>query len=1078
MDFFGYNNTAKNPSKDGVDVTGVSNAQMSQYGKAEKEISKLKVPEIYNRADPHSRVFVAMFDGTGNDLNNPARGITNIGLLKKQIDTLAHDKSSIAGQYIRGPGTQEDAIERVLDGAKGLTYQARQEFMYQKFQQQCEKWLKEDPNAKITVMSTGFSRGAEQAAGFTRMVHDRGIAGAKDPDHPERKVLALRPPGSIAQAVVMYDPVASGEPERHDRRLPPSVISGVQIRANDEHRTDFVSTTNIKQGHSADGRFLAFTVPGAHSDVGGGYKLRGLSDRSFNLATDYQNRLLGGDLIRKQVVSKDPTHSVIHDSTQHERFWRKSDSPVRENVPMGERAAASATLQAQYPAKAQPAAPAPQAAAAAHKEAPQPAKAQPAAPAAHKETPRPAKDQHAAPAPAAHKEAAPAKEQHAAAAAHKETPRPAKDQHAAPAPAAHKEAPHPAKEQHAAAAHKETPRPAKDQPAAPAPAAHKEAPQPAKEQHAAPTPHAAAAAHKEAPQPAKDQHAPPAPQTAATAIKETSHPVKDQHAAPAPQAVSTAQNVAPRSVTEQAPATPAPQAVSAAQNVAPRPVSEQAPAAPAPQAVSAAQNVAPRPVTEQGPAAPAPQAMAAAQNVAPRPVTEQAPAAPAPQEMSAAQNVAPRPVTEQAPAAPAPQAVAAAQNVAPRPVAEQAPAAPAPELDGKAAFAKQLQAAGLELKEPPVMDGTLQRVAIAGGAPGNRDGAYAGHLDGHPHGHITNFASGVQTNWSQDGMTLSDKQQGQLTAHAQDARQQRGTELSEQYNQVSAKIVEKLDRLPDHPPAEGNAYMASKKIDAYGVKFEGDTMIVPMRDINGKVWSAQTIQPGEDGGSSFEKGSRRVGNMHIIGDIKPGADVLVTESYASGASLHQATGKAVVVAFDARNIDPVVESVKSRHPTNALYIMADNDKQSQQNVGGEKATAAAEKHQVGIAFPESKSGKVADFNELHVREGLPAVKAQVDKAVDRSVDHSREQATSVAHAQRGDSAEVKAATPDGKHTGPVIAVTKYHAIQAVGEKSYIVHQLSDLPSVPVQDKPLTIAYQDGRAQMTDKAPEKVASLQR
>ncbi|ATQ73578.1 hypothetical protein CR152_02950 [Massilia violaceinigra] len=408
----------------------------------------------------------------------------------------------------------------------------------------------------------------------------------------------------------------------------------------------------------------------------------------------------------------------------------------------------------------------------------------------------------------------------------------------------------------------------------------------------------------------------------------------------------------------------------------------------------------------------------------------------------------------------------------PGPATDPAESQRRPIPDAPAAFGKQIQAAGLALNDSPVMDGTLQRVPVAGGLPGNRDGAYAGHLDGHPHGHISNFASGVKQDWSMDGVALSSKQQSQLAVDAQNARQQRGTELSEQYNNVAAKTMEKFERLPDTPPAGGNAYLASKQIDGHGVKFDGDKVVVPLRDIDGKIWSAQTIQPGEDGGATFEKGGRRVGNMHIIGDIKPGNDVLVAEGYASGASLHQATGKPVVVAFDVRNMDAVVDSVKSRHPTVPVHIMADH-------AGVEKATAAAEKHQVGIAFPESKTaGKMADFNELHVREGLPAVKDQVDKALARSVDHSLEQATTAARAQRGDSAEVRTAAADSKHTGPVTAMTSYHAVQAVGEKAFIAHELRDLPGIPVQDKPILIAYHDGRAQMSDMAPERAAGQQR
>ncbi|WP_445352058.1 KfrB domain-containing protein [Massilia pseudoviolaceinigra] len=51
-------------------------------------------------------------------------------------------------------------------------------------------------------------------------------------------------------------------------------------------------------------------------------------------------------------------------------------------------------------------------------------------------------------------------------------------------------------------------------------------------------------------------------------------------------------------------------------------------------------------------------------------------------------------------------------------------------------------------------------------------------------------------------------------------------------------------------------------------------------------------------------------------------------------------------------------------------------------------------------------------------------------------------------------------------------------MQAVSEKAVVVHQLRDLPSVPVPNKPVTIAYQEGRAQVTEKAPDKPAQPQR
>lgn len=320
---------------DGVDVKQATPEQLATYTRAEAQINAFEVPQLYDAKDPDSRVFVALFDGTGNDAIKDPKHITNVGLLKEQIENARMENPNIAFYYKEGPGTQ-GGLKGLVDGATGGTYQERLEDMYEKFDIQSAAWLRENPHAKISVVSVGFSRGAEQAAGFTRMVDERGV---QNPDarkvetYPlalglkEDKVTFTAPPlqepGKQAQALAMYDPVATGAPERKDRRPADSVISGLQIKAGDEHRSLFPADNIIPQGLSADKRFLGVTTAGCHSDIGGGYELNGLSTRNFNLMSGYLNASLGSALIMKREVPAEPEKSVIHDSTQHQFFYRR-----------------------------------------------------------------------------------------------------------------------------------------------------------------------------------------------------------------------------------------------------------------------------------------------------------------------------------------------------------------------------------------------------------------------------------------------------------------------------------------------------------------------------------------------------------------------------------------------------------------------------------------------------------------------------------------------------------------------------------------------------------------------------------
>lgn len=312
--------------QDGVSTYPADAHDLRSFQTAADQLSRLPAPVFHKTSDPHDRLFVAAFDGTWNDAVNDPEHITNVGLLSRQINMSADANGRrIVSGYVKGVGTQENAIERTLDGAIGYTYDQRLEEMYRQFTVQAKEWLREDPQAQIRIADIGFSRGAEQAAGFSRLVHERGI---QDPDgavtvrdENGNQVVQytkppLVPPGLTPQAVGLFDPVGTGEPRDHDRRLPPSVVSGFQITAEDERRGLFKSTSIIDPGATPDGRFLNVMVGGAHSDVGGGYHLDGLSTRSGNLMTDYLNALSDTPYLQKRAEPGDPALNVVHRSEQ------------------------------------------------------------------------------------------------------------------------------------------------------------------------------------------------------------------------------------------------------------------------------------------------------------------------------------------------------------------------------------------------------------------------------------------------------------------------------------------------------------------------------------------------------------------------------------------------------------------------------------------------------------------------------------------------------------------------------------------------------------------------------------------
>jgi hypothetical protein len=313
---------------------------MHLYKDASDALSNFKVPTLLHKGNPHEHLYVAAFDGTGNDKFKDPEHATNIALIDNQLSRMVQAGNDQVGEdYMPGPGTQSQPLVRILDGAIGFTHEKRVEAMYARFIEKAARWFREDPNASIRVADIGFSRGAEEAASFARLVHDRGIQDvtgaiyARDSHgnitHVEYTKPPLVPPGKVAQVVGLFDPVGTGAPVNdYDRRLPPSVISGFQIFSKDEHRGLFKSDHIIDPGLSPDGRFLGVLVPGAHSDVGGGYLLNGLSIRSGNLMVDYLNALSDRPFLEKSPEPLDPRLDVVHRSTEGlllYRVWDKVD---------------------------------------------------------------------------------------------------------------------------------------------------------------------------------------------------------------------------------------------------------------------------------------------------------------------------------------------------------------------------------------------------------------------------------------------------------------------------------------------------------------------------------------------------------------------------------------------------------------------------------------------------------------------------------------------------------------------------------------------------------------------------------
>ncbi|MEC8393550.1 MAG: toprim domain-containing protein, partial [SAR324 cluster bacterium] len=155
---------------------------------------------------------------------------------------------------------------------------------------------------------------------------------------------------------------------------------------------------------------------------------------------------------------------------------------------------------------------------------------------------------------------------------------------------------------------------------------------------------------------------------------------------------------------------------------------------------------------------------------------------------------------------------------------------------------------------------------------------------------------------------------------------------------------------------------------------------MPLRDLDGKLWSLQRIYP--DGNKQFLKDGRSSGLIHTLGEPTPTR--IIAEGFSTGASIHEATGHCVHIAFNCHNLKSVAKLIRKAHPDTDLVIAADDDWKTEENSGMTNAIEAAKSSGGRLAvptWPDNQRGKKeTDFNDLALSHGQARVKTCINRA--------------------------------------------------------------------------------------------------
>jgi phage/plasmid primase-like uncharacterized protein len=303
-------------------------------------------------------------------------------------------------------------------------------------------------------------------------------------------------------------------------------------------------------------------------------------------------------------------------------------------------------------------------------------------------------------------------------------------------------------------------------------------------------------------------------------------------------------------------------------------------------------------------------------------------------------------------------------------------------INPEESFRRHCEAAGLLIKDQIVADGEIHRVAHVSSKKGALDGWYILHTGGKvPVGIAGCWKEPVfEAKWVAETsrqMTFTERFEHDRWINEVKAKKEAARLVSQAVaaERAEDEVGTYADASADHP------YLVRKHIKAHGVKIDrAGRLVVPVSSQQGEILSYQTIDA--DGNKRFLKGGKIEGGFfELRGNRKV---VFVGEGFATCASIHEATGYTVMVAFDCGNLAKVAKAAKEMFPGSKIVIGADNDQFTEGNPGVAKGRAAAALVFGEVVYPQfgdadMVDNKPTDFNDLHCLQGLDAVKEQIER---------------------------------------------------------------------------------------------------
>ncbi|MGS3139735.1 DUF927 domain-containing protein [Aeromonas sanarellii] len=208
---------------------------------------------------------------------------------------------------------------------------------------------------------------------------------------------------------------------------------------------------------------------------------------------------------------------------------------------------------------------------------------------------------------------------------------------------------------------------------------------------------------------------------------------------------------------------------------------------------------------------------------------------------------------------------------------------------------------------------------------------------------------------------IHQQQQARGDAERKQAEQQR-QKAARRATSIMADAKQGISPYLEHKALPEPAVLLTQRVIAVGeLTYPPGSLVVPLWNEAGELVNVQLIDA--QGGKRYLPGGQKAGAFHRI---EGGKLVAVVEGYATGLSVHRATGATVYCAMDAGNLPAVTTIARHHHPEARILLCGDNDEGTEGNPGMTKAEQAAIAAGGLVALPPV----AGDWNDYHQANGL------------------------------------------------------------------------------------------------------------